>query len=99
MKISMIILKRINRISKSNSPKRKMILNEEWYIIPRELEAEEIIYQNHIKHGSHLKINPTLNEIKKSGYYWNNIEKDIREFYFKCPTCEIRTSKPRKKNM
>ena len=73
-----------------------MILNEEWYIIPRELEEEEIIYQNHIKHGSHLKINPTLNEIKKSGYYWNNIEKDIKEFYFKCPTCEIRTSKPRK---
>ena len=39
------------RISKSNSPQRKMSLNEEWYIIPRELEAEEIIYQNHIKHG------------------------------------------------
>ena len=26
-----------------------MTVNEEWYIIPRELEAEEIIYQNHIK--------------------------------------------------
>ena len=38
------------RISKSNSPQRKMSLNEEWYIILRELEAEEIIYQNHIKH-------------------------------------------------
>ena len=37
------------RISKSNSPQRKMTVNEEWYIIPRELEAEEIIYQNHIK--------------------------------------------------
>ena len=84
------------RISKSNLPQRKMILNEEWYIIPRELEEEEIIYQNHIKHGSHLKVNPILNEIKKYRYYWNNIEKDIREFYFKCSTCEIRTSKPRK---
>ena len=66
-------------------------------LIPRKLEAEEIIYQNHIKHGSHLKVNPTLKEIKKSGYDWSNIEKDIREFYFKCPTCGIRTSKSRKK--
>ena len=57
-----------------------MIFNEEWYIIPRELEAEEIIYQNHIKHGSHLKVNPTLKEIKKSAYDWNSIENDIREF-------------------
>ena len=71
-------------------------MNEEWYIIPRELEAEEIIYQNHIKHGLHLKVNPTLKEIKKPAYGWNNVEKDIRKFYFKCLTCEIRTSKPRK---
>ena len=73
-----------------------MSLNEEWYIISWELEAEEIIYQNHIKHGSHLKVTPTLKEIKKSAYDWNNIKKDIREFYCKCPTCEIRASKPRK---
>ena len=73
-----------------------MSLNEEWYIIPRELEAEGIIYQNHIRHGFHLKINPTLNEIKKSGYDRDNIMKDILEFYFKCPTCEIITSKPKK---
>ena len=39
------------RISKSKSPQRKMSLNEERYIIPRELEDEEIIHQNHIKHG------------------------------------------------
>ena len=72
-------------------------MNEEWYIIQLELEGEEIIYQNNIKHGSHLKVKPILNKIKKSGYNWNNIEKDIREFYFKCPTCEIRTYKPKKK--
>ena len=29
----------------------------------RELEAEEIINHNHIKHDSHLKVNPTLKEI------------------------------------
>ena len=74
-----------------------MTLNEEWYIIIQELEAEKIIYQNHIKHGPHLKVNPTLKEIKKSAYDWNNIEKDIRNFYFKCLTCEIRASEPRKK--
>ena len=39
------------RISKSNSP-QKMAVNEELYIIQRELEEEEIIYQNHIKHAS-----------------------------------------------
>ena len=39
------------RISISNSSQKKMTANEEWYIIPRELEAEEIIYQNHIMHG------------------------------------------------
>ena len=39
------------RISKSNSSQRKMTVNEEWYIIPQELEVEEIIHQNHIKHG------------------------------------------------
>ena len=48
------------RISKSNSLQRKMILNKEWYIIPQELKSEEIIFQNHMKHGSHLKVNPTL---------------------------------------
>ena len=64
----MTILKRIKKISKSNSLQIKMILNKEWYIIPRELEAKEIIRQNHIKHGSHLKLNSTVKEIKKSGY-------------------------------
>ena len=84
------------RISKSNSPQRKMSLNEEWYIIPRELDAEEIIHKNHIKHGPHLKLSPTLKEIKKFAYDWSNIEKDIKIFYFKRLTCGIRTSKPRK---
>ena len=88
--------KRNKRISKSNSPQRKMTLNEEWYIILRELEAEEIIYQNQIKHVPHLKVNPTLKDIKKFAYNWSNIEKDIRKFYFKCPICEIRTSKSKK---
>ena len=28
-----------------------MTVNEEWYIVSRELAAEEIIHQNHIKQG------------------------------------------------
>ena len=48
------------RISKSNSPHKKMTVKEEFYIIPRELEEEEIIYQNHIKHGSLLKSKPNV---------------------------------------
>ena len=56
------------------------------------IRAEEIIYQNHIKHCPRLKVNPTSKEIKKLAYDWNNIEKDIRNFYFKCLTCEIKTS-------
>ena len=31
--------------------REKISLNEEWYIISIELEAVEIIYQNHIKHS------------------------------------------------
>ena len=90
-------IKTNKRISKSNSSQRKMTVNEEWFIIPRKLEDEEIIYQNHIKNDSHLKVNSILKKIKKSTYDWNNIKKDIREFYFKCPACEIRTFKPREK--
>ena len=52
-----------------------MTVNEELYIIPRELEEEEIIYQNHIKHGLHLKVNPTLKEIKKFAYDWTILRK------------------------
>ena len=44
----------------------------------------------------HLKVDSTLKEIKGPAYDWNNIEKDIRKFYFKCLICKIRTSKPRK---
>ena len=51
------------KISKSNSPQRETTVSEEWFIIPRELEEEEIIYQIHIKHDSHLKVNPSLKEI------------------------------------
>ena len=59
-----------------------MSLNEEWYTIPLELEAEEIKHQNHIKHGPHLKLNPTLKEIKKFAYNWNQYWERYQKFLF-----------------
>ena len=59
-------------------------------------QAQEVIYNAHTKHGSHLKVNPTFNEILKAGYRWDNMIVDIRDFYFKCQVLEVRKSKPRK---
>ena len=70
-----------------------MILNEEWHIILRELE-EEIIHQNHIKHGSHLKVNQTKKRLRNLDTIGTILRKI--SFYSKCSTCEMRTSKPRK---
>ena len=80
---------------KSISPKRNEVI-EEWLIIPEVWQAQEVIYNAHTKHGSHLKVDPTFNEILKAGYRWDNMIVDIRDFYFKCQVWEVRTSKPRK---
>ena len=56
------------RISKSNPPQRKMNVNEEWYIISWELEAEKIILKIILSMALIKKVNPTLKEIKKYGY-------------------------------
>ena len=50
----------------------------------------------HIKYDSHLKVEPTYNEILRARYRWDNMLIDIRDFYFKWQVWEIRTSKPRK---
>ena len=65
-------------------------------VIPEVWETKELIYNAHTSHGSHLKVNPTYKEVLKAGYRWDNMLNDIRDFYFKCQVCEIRTSKPRK---
>ena len=69
---------------------------EHWYILSEVWQAKEIIYYAHINHGSHLKVEPTYNEILRAGYRWDNMLIDIRDFYFKWQVWEIRTSKPRK---
>ena len=53
---------------------------EDWYILPEVWQAKEIIYGTHIKHGSHLKVEPTYNEILRAGYRWYNMLIDIRDF-------------------
>ena len=59
-------------------------------------QAQEVIYNAHTKHGSHLKVNLTFDEILKAGYRWDNMIVDIRGIYFKCQVWEVKTSKPRK---
>ena len=40
---------------------------EDWYILLEVWQANEIIYDDHIKHGSHYKVEPTYNEILRAG--------------------------------
>ena len=56
---------------------------KDWYIILEVWKAQEIIYEAHTKHGSHLKVEPTCKEILKAGYRWDNTLNNIRDFYFK----------------
>ena len=86
------------KLSKSISPRRVSVI-EDWYIIPKVWEAQEVIYNAYTKHGSHLKIDATYKEVLKSGFKWENIQWDIRDFYFKCQIWEARISKPRKKDI
>ena len=53
------IKKLIKRKSRSQSPKRKTVL-EDWYIIPEVCNAKELIYNAHTSHGSHLKVYPHI---------------------------------------
>ena len=69
---------------------------EDLYIIPEVLKEQEIIYEAHTKHDSHLKVESTYKEILKAGYRWDNMLSNMRDFYFKWQVWEIRTTKPRK---
>ena len=53
--------------SRSVSSNRKNRI-EGWYILPEVWQAKEIIYDAHIKHDSHLKVESTYNEILRAGY-------------------------------
>ena len=74
----------------------KTITNlSEWLIIPFEWQVPIIIYECHIKAGSHLRINPTQDKIINSGYKWDSMYADVREFVMKCQICEILVEKVR----
>ena len=76
------MIRKSRKKSKCISPRRVSVI-EDWYIIPKVWEAQEVIYNAHTKHGSHLKIDDTYNEVLKSGFKWEDIQGDIRDFYFK----------------
>ena len=58
-----------------------------------------IIYECHTKAGSHLRIKPTQDEIINSGYKWDSMYANVREFVMKCQICEISVGKVRKGNI
>ena len=58
--------------------------------------SKEVIYNSHTIHWSHLKVNLTYEKVLKAEYWWEDMLKNIKDFYFKCQVCEIRASKPRK---
>ena len=68
-----------------------------WLIYPKKHEAKELIYKVHWGSESHFHIKRTVEEIKKLGYWWDKMEKDVREINFNCEICARRTKKPKKK--
>ena len=75
--------KDIKRRSRSLNNQDRDSINE-WLIIPLEFQIPIIIYEWHVKTGSHLKIQATLDQILTEGYKWDSIYSDVRNFWFKC---------------
>ena len=73
---------------------KKKKIEDKWYIYPRILQTQEIIYFSHVNVGSHfsksIPLNKYLNlEIRK------NIDSDISEMIYRWEICGTRGSKPR----
>ena len=69
----------IKRRSRSLDIQDRDSINE-WLIIPFEWQIPIIIYEWHVKTGSHLKIQATLDQILAEGYKWDSIYGDVRNF-------------------
>ena len=54
------------RQSRSVSSNRNNSI-EDWYILPEIWQAKVIIYDAHINHGSHLKVESIYNDILRAG--------------------------------
>ena len=74
----------------------KNLIEDKWYIHPRKLQAQEIIFLAHVSVGSHLSIKRTTEQVLESGYRWENMDSDISEMISRCEICGTRGSKPRK---
>ena len=85
--------KQIQKDEISNNP---IIWDDDWKIIPRWWEVNEIIYKAHINPGFHLKIEPTSRKIEEMGYKWTNMENSVRNFYFEWEKWQQRYQKPKK---
>ena len=67
-----------------------------WYIHPRKLQAQDIIFLAHVSVGTHLSIKRTTEQVLESGYKWENMDSDISEMISRREICVARGSKPRK---
>ena len=67
-----------------------------WLIVPFEWQFPIIIYDCYTKQGSHLKIEPTWEEIKSSGFKWDCMYSDVRIYWYKWEICQISAGKLRK---
>ena len=85
----------IKRRSRSLDNQDRDFINE-WLIIPFEWQISIIIYEWHVKTGSHLKIQATLDHILAGGYKWDSIYGDVRNFWFKCQIWQVSSEKLRK---
>ena len=85
----------IKRRSRSLNNQDRDSINE-WLIISFEWQIPIIIYEWHVKTGSHLKIQATLDQILAEGYKSDYIYGDVRNFWFKCQIWQINSGKLRK---
>ena len=47
------------------------------------------VYDYHTKQGSHLKIEPTWEELNASGFKWDCMYSDVKMFWHKWEICQI----------
>ena len=76
--------------------KTKNLIEDQLYIYPRKLKAQEIIFLAHVSVGSHLSIKRTTEQVLESEYRWENMDSDISEMISRREICGARGSKPRK---
>ena len=55
---------------------RKNLIENKWYIHPRKLQEQEIIFLAHVSVGSHLSIMCTTEQALESGYSRENMDCD-----------------------